>query len=135
MVQEAEAHADEDKTRREAIELQNNAESMDFQAEQTLTDHGDQIPAEQKADLDQKVQAVKEILEKDRDNLDRLRPAHEEMVQALTAVGTAMYEAAAAAGPNGEGGDPFEGAAPEDSTTSDDEATVEGEFREVGAER
>jgi molecular chaperone DnaK len=135
MVQEAEAHADEDKTRREAIELQNNAESMVFQAEQTLTDHGDQIPAEQKADLDQKVQAVKEILEKDRDNLDRLRPAHEEMVQALTAVGTAMYEAAAAAGPNGEGGDPFEGAAPEDSTTSDDEATVEGEFREVGAER
>ncbi len=134
MVQEAEAHADEDKTRREAIELQNTAESMVFQAEQTLKDHGDQIPAEQKADLDQKVQAVKEILEKDRGNLDRLRPAHEEMVQALTAVGTAMYEAAAAAGPDGEGA-PFEGAAPDDAATADDEATVEGEFREVGAEQ
>jgi molecular chaperone DnaK len=138
MVQEAEAHAEEDKTRREAIELQNNAESMVFQAEKTLADHGDQIPSEQKADLDQKVQAVKEILEKDRDNLDRLRPAHEEMVQSLTAVGTAMYEAAAAAGaaagPDGEGA-PFEGAAPADSASADDEATVEGEFREVGAER
>ncbi|MGI8643069.1 MAG: molecular chaperone DnaK [Thermomicrobiales bacterium] len=138
MVQEAEAHAEEDKTRREAIELQNNAESMVFQAEKTLADHGDQIPSEQKADLDQKVQAVKEILEKDRDNLDRLRPAHEEMVQSLTAVGTTMYEAAAAAGaaagPDGEGA-PFEGAAPEDSASADDEATVEGEFREVGAER
>ena len=138
MVQEAEANAEADKTRREAIELQNNAESMVFQAEQTLADHGDQIPTDQKANLDQKVQAVKEILEKDRDNLDRLRPAHEEMVQALTAVGTSMYEAAAAAGaagsPNGEGA-PFEGAPPEDAAPVDDEATVEGEFREVGAER
>ncbi|HEV2106858.1 MAG TPA: molecular chaperone DnaK [Thermomicrobiales bacterium] len=138
MVQEAEAHAEEDRRRREAIELQNNAESMVFQAEKTLADHGDQIPTERKAELDQKVQAVKEILDQDRDNIDRLRPAYEEMVQALTAVSTAMYEAAGAAGeaggPNGQGA-PF-GEAPEaGAPTAGDETTVEGEFREVGAER
>jgi molecular chaperone DnaK len=138
MVQEAEAHAEEDRKRREAIELQNNAESMVFQAEKTLADHGDQIPTEKKADLDQKVQAVKEILDKDRDNLDRLRPAYEEMVQALSAVGTAMYESAAAAGAasgaDGQGAQ-FEGAQEGEAAAPEDEATVEGEFREVGAER
>ena len=132
MVQEAEQNAEADRVRREAIELRNTAESMVFQAEKTLADHGDKIPEEQKTDLDAKVQVVKEILDKDPENIDRLRPAHEEMVQALTRVGTAMYEAAAAAGPDGQ--------APDDDdfvtdTPPTDDQTVEGEFREVGAER
>ena len=131
MVQEAEQNAEADRVRREAIELRNTAESMVFQAEKTLADHGDKIPEEQKTDLDAKVQVVKEILDKDPENIDRLRPAHEEMVQALTRVGTAMYEAAAA-GPDGQ--------APDDDdfvtdTPPTDDQTVEGEFREVGAER
>ena len=133
MVQEAEQNAEQDRVRREAIELRNGAESMVFQAEKTLADHGDQIPEEQKTDLDAKVQVVKEILDKDPENIDRLRPAHEEMVQALTRVGTAMYEAAgAAAAPNGQapGDDDFVTDAP-----PADDQTVEGEFREVGAER
>jgi len=139
MVQEAETHAEEDKQRREGIELRNQAESMVFQAEQTLTEYGDKVPAELKADLETKLGTVKEILDQDRENIDRLRPAYEEMVQALTKMGGAMYEQAAASGGTEDGqgfganGSGMDGA--ESAPGATDEATVEGEFREVGADR
>jgi molecular chaperone DnaK len=129
MVREAEENADADRKRREAIGLINDAESMTFQAEKTLSEYSDRIPQEIKTELDEKVQAVKEILNSDRENIDRLKPAYEEMVQALSKVGTAMYEQASAADENGAGPD-FD-----EPSAADDEATVEGEFREVGSDR
>jgi molecular chaperone DnaK len=133
MVQEAEAHAEEDRKRREAISLINDAESMTYQAENVLKEHGDKIPADVKTELDQKVQTVKEILDKDRENVDRLKPAYEEMVQTLSKVGSAMYGAAGTEGAATDGADFGTNGASE--STSEDEATVEGEFREVGSER
>jgi molecular chaperone DnaK len=130
MVHEAEEHAEEDRKRREAISLRNDAESMVFQAEKTLTEYGEQIPVEVKTELDEKIQAVKEILDKDRENVDRLKPAYEEMVQTLSKVGTAMYSQAGDAAANGTG---FDGAGAEQA--AEDDSTVEGEFREVGSER
>ena len=141
MVQEAEEHAAEDQKRRDAIELRNQAEAMTFQADELLKEHGDKIPAETKADLDTKVAAVRDILENDRENIDRLRPAHEAMVEALTKAGTAMYEAAAAsqqeadadgAGFSANGASGANGAS---ASQPEDDATVEGEFREVGSDR
>jgi molecular chaperone DnaK len=136
MVREAEEHADEDRQRKEAIELRNSAESMVFQAEKTLSEYGERIPSEDKAELDQKVQAVKEILENDRENIDRLRPAYEEMVASLSKVGAAMYEAAGAQpGAEGEPADFGTNGTEEAAGGAEDEATVEGEFREVGSDR
>ncbi|MDQ3693370.1 MAG: molecular chaperone DnaK [Chloroflexota bacterium] len=138
MVQEAEANAAEDAKRREAIELRNQSEAMVFQADELLKEHGDKIPDETKADLDTKVAAVRDILENDRENTDRLRPAHEAMVEALTKAGTAMYEAsAAAAGAPGDGDFGANGADAQSAggAQPEDEATVEGEFREVGSDR
>jgi molecular chaperone DnaK len=134
MVKEAEEHADEDKKRREAVQLRNDAESMVFQAEKTLSEYGDRIPSEVKAEVDEKVAAVKDVLENDRENVDRLQPAYDELVQSLTKVGSSMYEAAGdqpgAEDVNGAG-EPGAGT----GATSDEEATVEGEFREVGSDR
>jgi molecular chaperone DnaK len=130
MVQEAEANAEEDRQRREAISLRNDAEAMTLQAENLLRDHGDRIPAETRGQLDSKVQAVKEILENDPQNADRLRPAYEEMVQILTQAGTAMYEQAGAAGADMGGN----GAGPDGAAEPEDEETVDAEFREVGGE-
>ncbi len=123
MVREAEVHADEDRQRREGIELRNQAESMVYQAERTLTDYGDKVSSELKADLDGKIAAVKDILENDRENIERLRPAYEEMTSALSRVGSSMYEQSETADDAADAEEP--GAQPED------EATVEGEFREV----
>ena len=137
MVTEAETHAEEDRARREAIALRNDAEGMVFQAEKTLSDYGDGIPVELKGELDGKVQTVKEILDKDPDNADRLRPAYEEMVQTLTRVGSSMYEAAGAdgAGADGAGAGFGENGSANGAAGAADDATVEGEFREVGADR
>jgi molecular chaperone DnaK len=132
MVKEAEEHADEDRQRREAITLRNDAESRVFEAEKILSEHGDKISSELKAELDTKIQAVKEVLEKDPENHERLKAAYEEMSESLTKVGTSMYEAAAQAGgapdfgPNG---------VEEEPVAAEDESTVEGEFREVGSDR
>ncbi|HEV2527591.1 MAG TPA: molecular chaperone DnaK [Thermomicrobiales bacterium] len=140
MIQEAESNAEADRLRREGIELRNQAESMVFQAEQTLSEHGDKIPSEVKAEVDEKVATVKDILEKDRENIDRLRPAYEELVQSLTKVGSSMYEAAGA----DQGGADFNGADFTDATggpsqngraDSADDSAVEGEFREVNTEQ
>jgi molecular chaperone DnaK len=130
MVQEAEANAEVDRQRREAISLRNDAEAMVLQAENTLRDYGDRIPSELKMALDTKVQAVKEILENDPQNADRLRPAYEDMVQSLTQVGTSMYEQAGAAGADMSDN----GASPDGSADAEDEETVDAEFREVGGE-
>jgi molecular chaperone DnaK len=126
MVQEAESHAEEDKARREAIELRNLSESMVYQAERTLSDYGDKIDSALKLNLEEKIAAVKDILENDPENLERLRPAYQELTNTLSQAGASMYEEAGAApAPDGEEAEePVEEAA-------DDEATVEGEYREV----
>ena len=136
MVQESEEHAEEDSRRREAISLRNEAEAMVFQAEKTLTDYSERLPDDLKSELDTKVQEVKEILDKDRENVDRLRPAYEEMVQTLTRVGSSMYEATSGT-EGGEEGEPFgaNGTADGAADQPGDDATVEGEFREVGSDR
>jgi molecular chaperone DnaK len=102
---------------------------MTLQAENLLRDHGDRIPSETKLDLDNKVAAVKEILENDPQNADRLRPAYEAMVQTLTQAGSAMYEQQGAA----EGPEASSNGAGPGAAEGEDE-TVDAEFREVGGE-
>ena len=120
MVDEAESHAAEDQQRREQIELRNQADTMAFQAEKVLQEHGEKIPAETKADVEGKIAAVRDILDNDPDNADRLRPAYEELTTALSQIGQVMYDQAEANEPAG---------ATAGGAGGDD--TVEGEFREV----
>ncbi len=120
MVRDAELHAEEDTKRREAIELRNQAETMAFQAEKVLGEHGDKVPAETKTEVEEKIAAVRDIMQNDPENVDRLRPAYEELTAALSKIGQVMYDQAEAAEPAGAtaGG-------------AGDDGTVEGEFREV----
>ena len=132
MVDEAEAHAEEDKQRREVIQTRNEAESLVFQAEKTLEEYGDKVDSEKKADLENKIQQMKDVLENDRENAERIKTGHQELMTALSAVGQAMYEAAGADGAEGAEGFTANGeTADAGASTEEDEATVEGEFREV----
>jgi molecular chaperone DnaK len=129
MVKEAEQFAGEDQARKEAVELRNLADSMAFQATKTLEEHGDSIPSELKLDIENKVSEVRDILDNDPENIDRLRPAYQELTQTLSKVGETLYQDAGTPGePAANGAEPGE---PE-AATEDDESTVEGEFREVG---
>ncbi len=134
MVQEAEAHAEEDRQRREAISLRNDAESMSHQAENTLKEYGDRIPEATRTDLEAKLADVQDILKNDPTNADRLRPAYEAMVSVLTQAGAAMYEQASASGAGSDGADGASTGSGGASGSSDDDETVDAEFREVGAE-
>ncbi len=134
MVNEAETHAEEDKQRREVIQTRNEAESLVFQAEKTLEEYGDKVDSEKKADLEGKIQQMKDVLENDRENAERIKTGHQELMTALSAVGQAMYEAAGADGAGPEGAEGFTAngeTADAGATADEDEATVEGEFREV----
>jgi molecular chaperone DnaK len=125
LVKEAAENAEADKAKREAVETRNAAESAVFQAEKIIADDGDKIPDDIKSDVETKVQAVKDVLANESAELSEISAASEELQVALQAVGQAVYEANQAAGE--EGGDPAaDGEAP-----SDDDDTVEGEFREV----
>lgn len=125
MIREAEQHAEEDRRKREAIELRNQAEALVYQAEKTLNEFSDRIPSELKLELENKIQAVREIVERDPMNTARLRPAYDDLARTLSQVGAGMYEqTGTTAGTSGPDGSTRPSGAP-------GEETVEGEYREV----
>ncbi len=130
MVREAGEHADEDRRRREEIEARNQAEALTFQAERTLKDLGDKVPAEDRAAVEGKVSDVRNALKTE--SVDVVKARATELAEILQRVGAAAYAAAGTPGSDGDagpGGEPGEGGAGAGGPTDDE--TVEGEFKEV----
>jgi len=137
MVRDAEMHADEDRKRREEVELRNQAEQLTYQAERTVSDLGDKVSSEDKAAVESQVASLREALKGS--DVEAIRSGMTELAATLSRVGTAAYQASAAdasdngaeggAGPEGEG-EPAGARAGGGSTDSGDE-TVEGEYKEV----
>ena len=124
MQQEAELHADEDRKKRETIELKNTADSMAYQAEKTLRDNADKISPELKSEVEARVVEVREAIAAE-DN-GRMESSVQALSLAMQKIGEAVYGAQSAAGEGAAGGGESEpGSAPQG------EGTVEGEFREV----
>jgi molecular chaperone DnaK len=120
---EAEMHAAEDRERREEIELRNTADSMAYQAEKTLRENADKVPADLKSEVEGKISAVRSALQSG--TTDTIRSATNELGEAMQRIGQAVY-GAQGAGPDG--------AAPQGEPGAEgpaEEGTVEGEFREV----
>ena len=125
MQREAELFADEDRKKRDAIELKNTADSMAYQAEKTLRDNADKIPAELKTDVEARIADVKAAVEAD--DADRMRTTVDALSSSLSKIGEAVYGAAGAGEPGPDG---FADGAPGGAGAAE-EGTVEGEFREV----
>ena len=102
MVRDAQEHAEEDRKRREEVETRNQAEQLTYQAEKTLKDLGDKVASEDRADVETKVTTVREALKGD--DLEAVKTASEALVEVLSRVGAAAYQAAAAAGEAGSRG-------------------------------
>lgn len=124
LIKEAEANADEDRERKESIEARNNAESAAFQAEKLLTEHGENVSEEVKSEVQQKIDALRELLKDENATASALVTATTELQTAVQKIGEAMYAQGGAPGAEGPTGPEAEGG-------SDDDDTVEGEFREV----
>ncbi len=92
MRQEAEAHAAEDTEKKDKIEARNKADNMIYLAEKTVKDAGDKAKAEDKAAIEEKVKALKEILETG--SKEDLEAKTSELSDVVQKVGAAMYQQA-----------------------------------------
>ena len=111
-VREAEQYAAEDKARREAVDARNNADQMVYQSEKTLEEMGDKIDAADKAELQGKIDALKEALKGE--DVEAIKAKQEELTKTFYSVSEKIYQAAAAA-QGAEGGVGPDGAAAPDS--------------------
>ena len=99
-VKEAEQFADEDKKKREAVDLKNGAEQMVYQTETLISESGDKFSADDKSALEAKAEALKEALKGD--DLDAIKAAQEDLQTKFYEVSQKLYQAAQAA----QGADP-----------------------------
>ena len=94
-VHEAEQFAEEDKKKREAVDLRNNAEQMVYQTEQLISENGDKFSADDKSALETKLEALKEALKGE--NTDAIKSAQENLTNKFYEVSQKLYNAANAA--------------------------------------
>ncbi|MBU3090716.1 molecular chaperone DnaK [Clostridium sp. CM028] len=92
-VKEAEKFAEEDKTRKEEIEVKNNAEQLVYQTEKSLTELGEKVTEDDKKDIDAKLEALKKV--KDGEDIEAIKKSTEELTEAFYAVTTKIYQAEA----------------------------------------
>jgi molecular chaperone DnaK len=148
MVRDAQEHAAEDKQRRDDVELRNQAEQLTYQAERTISDLGDKVSSEDKAEVERQVAAVREALKGS--DTDAVKSATDALTGTLSRVATAAYQAASpmdgpgmpgsdgsdgSGGASGSGdgsgeGEPA-GAGTRSGGSGSSDETVEGEFKEV----
>ena len=119
MVKDAEAHAADDKKRREAVDAKNHGESLVHDAEKSLKDYGDKVAQADKSAIESAIAALKTSLQGE--DVEAIKARTNDLMQAQMKLGEAMYKAQQAAGP--------EGAAPGGEAPKDD--VIDAEFREV----
>ncbi len=93
MVRDAEAHAEEDRQRREEAEVRNNADSLVYQTEKVLRDQGDKVTADDKAPVESALADLKSAL--NGNDMGAIKAAHETLMGATQAFSQKLYEAAA----------------------------------------
>ncbi|MDG2353105.1 MAG: molecular chaperone DnaK [Acidimicrobiales bacterium] len=93
MVQDAETHAEEDKSRREEAEVRNNADNLVYQTEKMLTDQAENISEEEKSIVQEKLTELKTLL--DGDDIEAIKSATEALMAASQEFGQRIYESAA----------------------------------------
>ncbi|GAE31691.1 molecular chaperone DnaK [Halalkalibacter hemicellulosilyticus] len=124
MVKDAEANAEEDKKRREEVELRNEADQLVFQTEKTIKDLGENIDQGEK----EKAEAAKDKLKSaiEADNIEEIRTAKDELQEVVTALTTKMYEQAAAQAQQAQGA--------EGQAEQADDNVVDADYEEVNDE-
>jgi molecular chaperone DnaK len=128
MVRDAEAHADEDKKKREAIEARNHADSMVYSTEKSLKEFGDKIDAVEKGTIENKLAELKKLMEGE--DAEAIKKATEDLAQSAHKLAEAMY-AKGQQGGEGEAG----GAEHAGSAKPKDDNVVDADFEEVKSDK
>ncbi|HPS53125.1 MAG TPA: Hsp70 family protein, partial [Phycisphaerae bacterium] len=94
MRHDAESHAEEDKKRRQLVDLKNQADNMAYQAEKTLKENGEKVPAEDRSTIESAISALKEAAKGD--DAEAIKRAMQNLEQASHKMAEAMYKSASA---------------------------------------
>jgi len=125
MMREAEQHADEDKKRREEVEVRNTAEALVYQTEKFLADNADKIPADAKANVDGPLDELKKAI--DANDMAGMKAATDKVAQASQTLGAAMY-AQSQSGPSA-------GATDDAASDMADEDVIDAEIVDEGTDK
>ncbi|GAB5545814.1 MAG: molecular chaperone DnaK [Sandaracinaceae bacterium] len=126
MVEEASAHEEEDKKRREAVELRNKADQLCYSIEKALVDAKDKLPADKVANIERQVATLRESIEKD--DTDAIRTQTTELEAAMGEIAQQAYGASAPPGGAPPGAEPPSGGAP---PSGGDDDVIDAEFEET----
>jgi len=126
MVKEAEQYADEDRKRREAVEVRNQADSLVYSTEKFLAENEDKIGDDIKTEVRADVDALKKTLEGEGDDTEAITAAMTKLGQSSQKMGTAMYESSAAEAGAASGSESTESSGSEDEVV-DAEIVDEGD--------
>ncbi len=121
MVRDAEMHAQEDRQRKEEIELRNRADSAAYQAERTLRDLGDKVSPGARSEAEDKIKAVRDALSSN--DMPQIRSTMDDLEHTMQRIGQDIYSQAGASDGSSAG--------PQGPASGSDSGTVEGEYREV----
>ncbi|MDD5947368.1 MAG: molecular chaperone DnaK [Oscillospiraceae bacterium] len=123
-VREAEQFAEEDKKRKEQVDIKNNGEALCFQCEKALTEFGDKVSAEDKAPIETAVNELKEALKTD--NYDDIKAKTEALQNAFYALSSKVYQQA-----NPNGAPDMNNAGNMGSSNADHDGVVDADFTEA----
>jgi molecular chaperone DnaK len=122
MVKEAESHAEEDKKRRELVEVRNQGEALVHSTERMLKDYGDKVPAGDKGAVEAAAADLKAAIQGE--DKDAIKQKIDALAQASMKLGEAMYQASQGAAGGGDGGPSAAAGGPDDNV-------VDVDFEEV----
>jgi molecular chaperone DnaK len=133
MIHDAEAHAEDDRRRKEEAEIRNNADSLVYQTEKMLRDQTSQVSGAEKDQVESDLKTLKETISGS--DIDAIKSATERLATGVQELGKRLYEAASAGAPAGgpAGGDTGYGNAATDNGVSDDEV-VDAEIVDEGGQ-
>ena len=129
MKKDAEAHAEEDKKHKEAIEAKNMADNAVYTAEKTLRDNGDKIEDSLKKEVNDQIEKVREAMAKE--DAEAMRSETEKLGQIIQKIGASMYQQQGGAQGAGTGSAPGGSDSPNEGPSDDGEDVVDGEFKNV----
>jgi molecular chaperone DnaK len=128
MVKEAEAHAGEDRAKREEVELRNQADHMIHQAEKVMKDNDAKIPADVKAEVTAKLETLKTVAKGS--DTAALRKEMDEFNESLQKIGEHIYQHAGAAGGDSPGAADSDGQESSEEKKKEEDV-VDADYREV----
>ena len=132
-VKEAEAFAAEDAKKKDEVDARNQADQLAFQAEKSLGEFGDKVSADEKAQCQAKIDALKEALKGT--NIDEIKAKHKELEETFQKIATNVYQQAAQAqqAAGGQGFDPnnMGGGAAQNGGANNGDDVIDAEFTDA----